>query len=228
VTVSSFSSLWPAISNFDPSQSGSFMLSSTFADDGAYGSVANGVVLDFLGAAYATYTYAQIGPIAAWAEATHSSFWPSTSTAASWIGGTVFYRERDFLDYFHSIAAKNTFENCDENNLDCQPCTSLDNCTWDPRTLRVKSTQSTQSDRTNSFVAPDGRTYIWMYLQSRNQWVIADKDRNVALYALILNWTNTVINGEGDGYEGALGLELKVKYALDAYKYFNDFQPNTP
>jgi hypothetical protein len=227
VAVDSFSTLWPAISNYDPSQAGAFLLSNSIGNDPSYQAVANGVLLDFLGASFATYTYAQIGPILSFAEETHNSLWPGPLSMQDWIGGVTFTRERDFLDYLHSIAATFQFQNCDENGLNCDPCTSLDHCSWDPRQLQVRPDQLTQSDRFNRFVAPNGRTFIWEYLPSRNEWVLADKDRNVALYTLMLNWSTDVVNSEDDGYGGAAGLELKVRYAIDAFKYFNDNQPNT-
>jgi hypothetical protein len=228
IAIDSFSSLWPAISNYDPSQAGAFMKSSAIGEDAPYNNLAAGVLLDFLGAAFATYEYAQIGPLAAFAEETHSSQWPGDLSMQDWIGGKQFTRERDFLDYLHAIAVKNEFQNCDENGLACQPCTSIDNCTWDPRTLQTKSQQITQSDRYNRFQGPDGRTYIWMYMPTRNWWVLADKDRNVALYTLMLNWSTDVVNQEDDGTQGASDLELKVRYALDSFTYFNNFQPATP
>jgi hypothetical protein len=228
IAVSSFSTMWPAISNFDPSQAGATMISSAFGDDPSYNNLAQSVLLDFLGASFATYEYAQVGPIADFAAETHSTWWPSWTSSQAWIGGLTFNRERDFLDYVHSLAAQYQFQNCDENGLNCQTCTSIDNCNWDPRPLQVKTSQITQSDRYNRFQGPDGRTYIWMYIRNRNQWVLADKDRNVALYTLMLNWSTDVVNGEDDGYLGAADYELRVKFAIDAYQYFNNFQPNSP
>jgi hypothetical protein len=221
-SINSFSSLWPAVMNYDPSQAGETLLSSSFGNDQAYNQLSAAVMLDFLGASFATYTYAQIGPMTAFGETTHSTWWPGTSPAFAWIGGLTFDRERDFLDYLHAYAVRFKFQNCDENGQNCQPCTSLDNCSWDPRPLQVKPSQITQSDRYNRFQAPDGRTYIWMYIQSRNQWLLADKDRNVALYTLMLNWSTDVVNAEDDGNNvpttgTAQQLELKIKYCIDAF-----------
>jgi hypothetical protein len=231
VAIDGFAALWPAISNYDPSQAGAFLKSSMLGEDAPYNELAKGVVLDFLGAAFATYTYAQIGPIASFAEETHNSLWSSAGgdlNMQDWIGGKLFYRERDFLDYLHAIAVKNEFNVCDENGANCQLCTSLDNCTWDPRVLQTKSQNITQSDRYNRFQGPDGRTYIWMYLPSRNMWLLADKDRNVAMYTLVLAWSTDVVSQEDDGTQGAADLELKVRFAVDAYLTFNNNQTNTP
>ncbi len=231
-SINAFSSLWPAISNYDPSQTGETLLNSSMGGDQAYNQLAESVMLDFLGAQFATYTYAQIGPMIPFAETTHSTWWPATSPAKDWIGGWTFSRDRDFLDFVHDIAVKEQFQNCDENGQNCQPCTSLDNCTWDPRIPQVKGSQLTQSDRYNRFQGPDGRTYIWMYMVSRNEWLLADKDRNVAMYTLILNWSTDVVNSEDDGYTtipaSAIQLELKIRYAIDAFQYFDGDQTQSP
>jgi hypothetical protein len=106
-------------------------------------------------------------------------------------------------------------------------CDSLDDCFWDPRVRQTSPTQLLQSDSFNKFQGPDGRTYIWMYSKQRNSWIVSDKDRNVALYTLMLNYTTDVVNGEDDGYAGAQELERKVRYALDAFEYFDSDQTHT-
>jgi hypothetical protein len=221
--TTSFSSIWPAISNYDPSQSGGLYVTSVGAQfgDAAYTSVSQAVLADFLGASFATYTYAQLGPIANFAASTHSALWGGDINMQTWVGGWVFERERDFLDFVRGAAVREDYQNCDENGLHCDPCTSLDHCTWDPRTRAAKTDYLTQSDRYNRFQSPDGRTYIWGYLRSRNQWVLADKDRNIASYVLMLDWNTDVVNGEDDGYNGASTLEYKVRYLVDAFTYFD-------
>ena len=44
----------------------------------------------------------------------------------------------------------------------------------------------------------------------------------------MLNWTTDVVNGEDDGYSGAQELERKVRFALDAFQYFDGDQTHTP
>ena len=221
--TTSFSELWPAVSNFDPSQAAGSYVSSVggqIGDEG-YTTVSQAVLADFLGAAYATYQYSQVGPLANFAASTHSPRFAGNLQLQTWIGGNAFNRERDFLDFVHSIAVKNQYANCDENGKSCAPCTSLDNCTWDPRTYAPKVTDLAHSNRYNIFVAPDARTYIWGYIKSRNQWILADKDRNNATYTLMLTWTTDVVNGEDDGYNGASALEYKVRYVVDAFTYYD-------
>jgi hypothetical protein len=219
----SITTLWPAISNFDPSQAGAFYVTSVgnMLGDTAYQTVSTQVLADFLGAAFATYHYAQLGPLAQFAAATHSPLWSGDLKFQGWVGGYAFNRERDFLDFIHSEAVKAHFSNCDENGLNCDPCTSLDHCNWDPRTLQAKSNNLTQSDRFNRFQSPTGRTYIWGYIRSRNQWILADKDKNVATYTLMLGWTQDVVNGEDDGNNGASNLEYNVRYIVDAFTYYD-------
>jgi hypothetical protein len=228
VAVDSFATMWPAISNFDPSQAGAYLLSNVVGNDGSYSSVAQSVLLDFLGTSYATYTYAQIGPLASFAEETHASMWPGDLSMQAWIGGVTFERERDFLDYVRRIAVNYQYQDCDENGLHCTACTTLDNCTYDPRTPQLLPQQINQSDRHNSFIGPDGRTYIWMYLPNRNQYLLADKDRNVAMYTLMLTWATDVVDAEDDGSAGAQFFELKIRFALDAFNYFDKNQGAAP
>jgi hypothetical protein len=226
----SFSSLWPAISNYDPSQAAGLYISSVGGQigDEAYTTVSQAVLADFLGASFATYHYAQLGPIANFAASTHSALYGGNLKLQTWVGGFAFNEERFFLDFVHAIAVKYNFANCDENGQNCDPCTSLDHCTWDPRNLAATTNDLNQSDRYNRFQGPDGRTYIWGYIRSRNQWVIADKDRNNAMYVLMLNWTTDVVNGEDSGYNGASYLEYNVRYAVDAFTYFDGQLLNAP
>lgn len=221
--TTSFSELWPAVSNYDPSQSAGTYISSVGEQvgDTAYTEVSLGVLADFLGAAYATYHYSQVGPIANFANSTHSPAFGGNYQLQTWVGGKAFSRDRDFLDYVHQIAVTYGFQNCDENGNNCQPCTSLDNCTWDPRTQQSKTDQLTQSNRYNMFQGPDGRTYIWGYITSRNQWILADKDRNTATYTLMLTWLQDLVNGEDDGYNGDLYYEYNVRYIVDSFLYFD-------
>jgi hypothetical protein len=48
------------------------------------------------------------------------------------------------------------------------------------------------------------------------------------MYTLMFTWNSDVVNNEDDGYNGASYYELKVKYMMDAYQYFNDQQLNAP
>ena len=79
--------------------------------DPAYTTVSNGVLADYLGAAFATFSYSQVGPIAEFAANSHSQKYPENLQLRDWVGGYAFSRERDFLDFIHQIAVNNQFEN---------------------------------------------------------------------------------------------------------------------
>jgi hypothetical protein len=79
------------------------------------------------------------------------------------------------------------------------------------------------SDGFNEFAGPDGRRWIWAYVPSRNQWIAVDRDRNIASYLIVRDYTQDVINQQDDGnYPGAaFDYELEMKYLLDAFTYYN-------
>ena len=51
-----------------------------------------------------------------------------------------------------------------------------------------------------------------------NQWIAADRDRNVATYIMMYGYTSDVIYGQDDGFGGAYSAELPLKYFLNYYK----------
>jgi hypothetical protein len=217
--ATSLTELWPAFADFDPGQSAGAYLASAGGQvgDGAYTALSQAALADVLGASFAAYSFLQLAPLAIFADATHSAQFQGDPALRSWVGGETFGSERDFLDYVHAIAVAYHFQNCDANGLNCAPCTSVDNCSWDPRTPAVKPSQLTQSDRNGQFQAPDGRTYIWAHLTSRDQWLLADKNRNVATYRLVLSWAKDVATRIDNGVSGASPLESKVDFAVDAF-----------
>ena len=124
--TNSFSSaLSERFANYDPSQSAGIYLTAFGGQEGdaAYFNVSQDVLSDYLGASYATYQYSQVGPLAAFANATHSPAYSGDLQLQTWVGGYAFNRERDFLDFVHAIAVKYDFPNCDENGNNCHQCT---------------------------------------------------------------------------------------------------------
>ncbi len=87
--TNSFSQLWPAVSNYDPSQSAGIYLTNFGGQvgDTAYTTVSQEVLADYLGASYATYQYSQVGPIANFANATHSAAYTGNLELQTWVGG---------------------------------------------------------------------------------------------------------------------------------------------
>jgi hypothetical protein len=218
--------LWPAVSNFDPSQAtGAFISTLGGLGDPAYETVSDATLNDFLGAAFATFQYTQLGPLAVFAKATHDPAFAGNLMYQTWVGAWTFNREEDFLTYLRRIAVNYNFQNCDENGQNCNPCVDANTCTWDPRNRQQKPTQLTQSDYTNRFVGPDGKYYIWGWFQSRNQYVLAEKDRNTSTYSLMFNWQTDVVYGQDTGENGASYYEKPVRFAVDAFNYFDDASP---
>jgi hypothetical protein len=218
--------LWPAISNFDPSQAGGSYVSTLGGlGDPAFATVADSTLNDFLGAAFATYLYTALGPLAIYAQTTHDPAFPGDLRYQQWTGSITFDRDQDFAQWAHLLAVQFSYNNCDENGLNCNACVNASTCTWDPRVRQVKTTDLYHSDYLNRFIGPDGKSYIWGYFKSRNQWVLAEKDRNTAMYALMANWQTDVVYGQDTGENGASYLERPVRFAVDAFQYFDGLTP---
>ncbi len=218
----SWTSIYEA-TNFDPDQAqGTYLTAfgSAFGDT-AYQTVAEAAVESMVGGAYDIFPFYRPTAVVQFAASTHDINYGGRIELRDWVGGKVFYRERDFLDYVHRIAVNNPINPA----YQIYGCTTIDTCTWDPRQYRVVGTDATKSDALNQFVSPDGRTYIWAYIADRNQWILVDKDRNTAAYVIVLNWTNAVINGEADGSGASgfdpYGLTLPMKYFLDSFNQYN-------
>ena len=88
---------------------------------------------------------------------------------------------------------------------------------------RVVPADTHLSDDYHELVGPDGRRYTWVYVQDRNTWVVADRDRNTATYKILNDYNVSVIKGEDDGISPgtAYARQLPVKYFLDAYQHYN-------
>ena len=149
--------------------------------------------------------------MSSFAQATHDVNFSGRIAIRDWVGGHVFYRERDFLDYFRGLAAKyNTYG-----------CLEFDTCLYDPRPAKFDAKDVGHSDDFNEFTGPDSRRWIWVYVQDRNAWVAVDRDRNTASYVIMRNYTNDVIHGEDEGFGPAYGSLLQVKYFLDSFNQYN-------
>ena len=204
--------------DYDPNQAQG-LYNTAYGDsfgDSAYQTVAEGAVESMIGGQYDIFSFYRPTAVAAFSQATHDINYTGRIEVRDWVGGQVFFRERDFLDYVRGLAVRSNKYGC----------TTLDNCTYDPRTPRgANANDLIHSDPFNEFVGPEGRNYIWAYIANRNEWVLVDRDRNTASYVIVKNWTNAVINGEADG-SGAngydpFGLELPMKYFLDSFNQFN-------
>lgn len=217
--VFSLSSLWSAGSDFDPSQAaGTYVstLGNQFGD-APYTALSTSSLADLLGANFASWPYLQLAPLFVFPASTYSAQYAGDPRLQGWVSGQAFSGDQAFLDYVHAIAVQHGFLNCDAYGNNCDPCISLAHCNWDPRTPAVIPTQLTQSDPWNQFVAPDGHTYIWDYLQNRSQWILTDQGQNPATYQLMLG-LNQALAGVQDAGTATV-FESDVNAAVSSFTY---------
>jgi len=203
-----FVALWPT-DNYDQNQAGGYISSYSVIGEPSYASVAEDTVSSMVGGQYNVYPYFRPLAVVQFAQDTHSPEFTSFSNRVEvrdWIGGQVFTRLQDFLAYFRDIAVQNNFQGngCDKG---------FDSCQYDPRP---------RSDTHNEFVGPDKRVWIWSFIPDRNEYVAVRKDRNVASYIIVRAYNDDVVTQLDDGAfpGGAYGVELPVKYFLDAFAYY--------
>jgi hypothetical protein len=207
--MQSFVGLWPG-DMYDPNQSGVWFASYSGIGDSSYEYVAEDAVSSMIGGQYDVYPYFVPLAVAQFAQDTHSPSFFGRIEVRDWIGGHTFYREQDFLDYFRQIAIDNNFAGASG----CTAGSALSSCTYDPRAI---------SDDHNEFFGPDKRQWIWAYVMDRNQWVAVQKERNIASYIIVRNYTDDVVYQLDDGAfpGGAYGALLPMKYFLDSFNTFN-------
>jgi hypothetical protein len=203
--------LWPA-DNYDPNQwLGAYITAYAFDMDASYQTVTEDTLVSMIGGQYDVYPYFKPLAVSQFAMDTHDPAFSGRIQMRDWIGGKLFDREVDFLDFFRGLAVKHG------------QCAKLETCDYDPQQPQTNPADGQHSDKYNEFIGPDSKRYIWAYIPSRNQWVVADRDRNIASYVVIRGWTQDVINQQDDGqYPGtAFSHELQMKYFLDAFKYYD-------
>ncbi len=213
--MQSFAGLWE-ITDFDVNQAqGNYIASYAAVGDDSYNYVAQDALVSMIGGQYDVYPYFVPLAVVQFAQDTHSPSFGPRVEVRDWIGGHTFYRLQDFLDFFCDLAVQNNYPqgNCDQNG-NCQPATTLQQCSYDPRS---------QSDQHNEFVGPDSRIWIWAYIADRNEWVAVQKERNIASYVIVRNYTDDVIYNLDDGAYpgGAYTAQLPMKYFLDSFDTYN-------
>jgi hypothetical protein len=211
--LQSWVDLWP-VDNYDPDQSaGAYLASySSFEGDTSFENISEDAIDSMVGGQYDTYPFLRLTAVTMFAKATHDLNFPGRIDTRDWIGGHVFYRERDFLDYFRGLAV--------QRNVYCPEPLTLDTCSYDPRARRSSVADAGHSDDFNEFIGPDNRRWAWTYVQDRNAWVVVDRDRNTASYQIVRSYNNLVIHGETAGL-GPFFVQLQVKYFLDSYNQYN-------
>jgi hypothetical protein len=197
--------LWPGI-NYDQNQAGAYFSSYADAPDSSYQTVAEDAVDSMIGGQYDAFPYFAPLAVSLFAQDTHNPAFSGRVDVRNWIGGHVFFRLQDFLDYFRNIAAQNNYPGCPEYNSPT--------CTYDPRTIL-------DPQRVNEFFGPDNSKWMWAYIPDRNEYVAVQKEVNIAAYIIVRNYNNDLVNQLDDGSGGAFGVELPMKYYLDAFNYYN-------
>jgi hypothetical protein len=138
------------------------------------------------------------------------------SQMRDWIGGHVFTRIQDALDFYRNIAA--------QNPLSTNGCASFAGCTYNPMTPAANGADVGHSNpTTQAFISPDHRRWTWVYVSDRNLWFFVDQDRNPSAYQQVLTYNQDLNTNFGDGNNGdaIYSYEARIKYMLDAYVAFN-------
>ena len=207
--MQNFVGLWIS-NNYDQNQAGAYISSwGSFDFDNSYQSVAETAISSMIGAQYSVYPYFIPTAVALFAQDTHNPAYLGGGgrvEAKDWIGGIPFYREQDLIDYFKNIAVANGV------------CATFTGCTYDVTNPTIVS----QNPVTQQFVGPDGLSYMYAYIQSRNEWVLAREDRNIVTWKLINQFNTDIYGTKDDGTQGAYALEYQIKYTIDAYEAFEN------
>ncbi len=217
--MQNFAGLWPA-TDYDPSQAaGVYLTWYEGIGDETFGDLTQWGIVQMLGGIPNVFPYFQPTTIALYAQDTHDPAF-GYQPARNWIGGHEFWREQDFLQYFQQIAVAADYQGpgCQDvngNQINCD-CTTQATCTYDPRNIQDPLLE-------NQLLGPDGRRYIWSYIQDRNEWAVAEQDTNVVTNTIMLQYNADVVAGQDDGNVpgAAFSDELPIKYTVDSFTQFN-------
>jgi hypothetical protein len=212
-----FVGLW-ATDNYDQNQAGAYVAYYEGLGDQTFNDIAKASVVSMVGGGYAVYPYFVPTAVALFAQDTHSPSFGGTINVRDWIGGLQFYRLQDMETYFQEIAVQNSYNSgpgCPGPNQTCT-CDTIATCNYDPTTI-VDPLQE------NEFVGPDKRRYIWTWVPDRNQYVVAQEDRNTVTYQILATYNSDINITKDDGNQpgAAYGYELPIKYTLDSFTQFN-------
>jgi hypothetical protein len=102
--------------------------------------------------------------------------------------------------------------------ITAQPCSEAATCSFDPRAVAATAGQFP-----GEFLGPDKKRWIWAYIPDRNEWIAAERERNTATYIIVHNYNLDIMSSQDDGaFPGnAYGLQLPMKYTLDAFNTYN-------
>ena len=215
--TSSFSELWPAVSNYDPTQSAGVYLMSSVG--GQIGDAAYTTGLASRSSPRLPRRRLRRLPVLAGRPAgelrpasTHRPGLPRQPAApgpgsAAW---AVHPASATSATFVHTIArvAVQLPELRREREPNCHPCTgAIADCTWDPRAQQVEWPNIlTQSNRYNIFQGPDGPCTYASGATSRaaTRWILADRDQQQRdLHPHADSWTHR--RGEQRETTGSFG-----------------------
>jgi hypothetical protein len=224
--------LWP-FDNYDPSRADGFYGSSLTISPGAQPSQSWSAASSMLGekGSWDAYPAAYPSAVALFAHDTHSSTFTlgAYPQMREWIGGHIFARRQDALDYFRNIAAQYPnaaiFANdplANTANGGNEGCSAFATCTYNPMTVQQTALDIGHSNAiTQCFIGPDNRRWVWTYIADRNIWFFLDQDRNPSSFFQVQQYNNDVNTNYDDGNIGPIfAYEANIKYMIDAYNLF--------
>jgi hypothetical protein len=226
-----FVGLWQS-NNYDQNQAGAYLSTwGNFDFDNTFQSIAETAVTSMIGSQYAVYPYFIPTAVALFAADTHNPAYLNGGgrvEAKDWIGGWTFTREQDMIDFFKNVVVNAVATGIPAAASAGAPCTAMtpangvcgcnlfETCNYDV----TNSAMTSPNAQTQAFVAPDGLTYAYALIPSRNNWQVARSDRNIVMYKLITTYNTDIYATKDDGTQGAYGYEYQMKYTIDAYNAF--------
>jgi hypothetical protein len=226
-----FVGLWQA-NNYDQNQAGAYLTSWSSLDlDDSYQSVAETAISSMIGSQYAVYPYFIPTAVALFAQDTHNpSFLGGNPRveAKDWIGGWTFGNTdgpdavTSMIGFFKEIAA--TAGGYTDVSGAFHACPTALTCDYDPTDPNLVF----QQPGNLAFTGPDGLNYVYAFIASRNQYVLAREDRNIVTWKLIQQFNNDIFLNKDDGTNGTYALEYEIKYTIDAYNMFESGNPVPP
>jgi hypothetical protein len=219
-----FVGLWLS-DNYDQNQAGAYISSwGNFDFDLSYQSVSETAIDSMIGGQYAVYPYFIPTALALFSQDSHNPAYLEGNgriESKDWIGGWTFPDESFLINWFRTLAV-NACTVQGNQNACAGGCTAFATCTYDP----TDPTVVTQNPQTKNFTGPDGLSYVYAYIPSRNEWVLARADRNIVTYKLIDNYNTDIYATQDDGTQGAYNVyEYPIKYTIDAYQAYEGAAP---
>lgn len=233
---------WPSL-HYDPNQTGKYISSFGTQFDDEYNAVAQDAALSMIGGKqFDSFPGLKFGAVVLFAKDTHSTTFTGEEKMKDWVGGLVFDREDQLLNYFRTRAVKaakfpelgcakrtsNTVPDPLVNGVVLTDEPTTETCKYDPRTPRTSDAQRWYSDKFNELTAPDEQgphDWAWVYIKDRNQWIFVDKNRNIASYKIVRDY-NDKVTFPNEETDTAYTYRKQVVWYLDAYRKYEGANAN--